>query len=175
MERNIFPPKELAQDTRLPTATSDASQRSGAGSEHQPATAMDDVPLAITLSRDALADLASRFFAAVDRRDLDSVVALFAPDATLTVQTEPRAVHAGAARIRDMFARFMASSTSMAHIVTGVVVDVDGRRVATQQRYSGTLADETVNDMCNCNFFDVGPDGRFTNVVIWMGGGSPLK
>ena len=80
-----------------------------------------------------------------------------------------------AAAIRDMFARFMDSSVSMSHEVTGVVVDAKSRRVATEQRYSGTLADGTTNDMCNCNFFDVGPDGRFTRVVIWMGGGSPLK
>jgi hypothetical protein len=29
--------------------------------------------------------------------------------------------------------------------------------------------------MHNCNFFDVGPDGKFTRVIIWMAGTSPLK
>ena len=126
------------------------------------------------LSYHALSSLPQRFFSAVDRKDLDALIALFAPDATLTVQTDHVTLR-GAAAIRDMFARFMDSSVSMSHEVTGVVVDAKSRRVATEQRYSGTLADGTTNDMCNCNFFDVGPDGRFTRVVIWMGGGSPLK
>jgi hypothetical protein len=28
--------------------------------------------------------------------------------------------------------------------------------------------------MHNCNFFDVGPDGRFSRVIIWMDGTNPL-
>ena len=29
--------------------------------------------------------------------------------------------------------------------------------------------------MHNCNFFDVGPDGKFTRVIIWMAGTNPFK
>jgi hypothetical protein len=43
----------------------------------------------------------------------------------------------------------------MSHEVKSVVVDVVGRRMATEQRYSGELLDGTRNDMHNCNFFDV--------------------
>ncbi|KAJ5994308.1 snoaL-like domain-containing protein [Penicillium sp. IBT 35674x] len=121
-----------------------------------------------------LSDLPKRFFAAVDCKDLDGLIALFASDATLTVQTDHVTV-CGTTEIRDMFARFMDSSVSMSHQITRVVVDLETRRIATEQRYSGRLADGTVNDMCNCNFFDVGHKGLFTRVVIWMGEGSPLK
>ncbi|KAJ5982783.1 snoaL-like domain-containing protein [Penicillium sp. IBT 35674x] len=100
----------------------------------------------------ALSDLPKRFFAAVDCKDLDGLIALFASDATLTVQTDHVIVR-GTTEIRDMFARFMDSSITMSHQITGVVVDLETRRVATEQQYSGRLADRTMSDMCNCNFF----------------------
>ena len=48
-------------------------------------------------------------------------------------------------------------------------------KVATEQSYIGELNDGTRNDMHNCNFFDIGPDGKFTRVIIWMAGTNPLK
>ena len=29
--------------------------------------------------------------------------------------------------------------------------------------------------MHNCNFFDVGANGKFNRVIIWMAGTNPLK
>jgi hypothetical protein len=29
--------------------------------------------------------------------------------------------------------------------------------------------------MHNCNFFEVGDDGKFTRVIIWMDGTNPLN
>ena len=47
--------------------------------------------------------------------------------------------------------------------------------VATEQSYIGELLDGTQNNMHNCNFFDVRPDGTFGRVIIWMAGTNPLK
>ncbi len=55
------------------------------------------------------------------------------------------------------------------------MVEPEAGKVATEQSYIGELKDGTRNDMHNCNFFDVGADGRFTRVIIWMAGTNPLK
>lgn len=61
-----------------------------------------------------LSDLPKRFFTAVDRKDLNGLLALFASDATLTVQTDHITLHR-ATKIRDIFVRFMDSSRTLSH------------------------------------------------------------
>ncbi|KAE8391562.1 hypothetical protein ETB97_000315 [Aspergillus alliaceus] len=126
------------------------------------------------LTSDKLAELPKSFFAAVDAKDIDAVVSHFSPDATLTVQTG-HATFTGRDEIRRMFADFINGSKQMLHEVKSIVVDEPNGKVATQQQYTGELLDGTQNDMYNCNFFDVGADGKFTRVIIWMAGTSPLK
>ena len=125
-------------------------------------------------TRESLAALPDSYFKAVDAMDVEAVLAHFADDATLTVQTD-HATFAGAEEIRRMFTEFFASSESIFHEIRNIVVEPDAAKVATEQGYIGTLSDGTKNDMHNCNFFDVGPDGKFTRVIIWMAGTSPLK
>jgi ketosteroid isomerase-like protein len=129
---------------------------------------------ASTLTRDDLAALPASYFKTVDAKDLDGIVSHFAQDATLTVQTD-HATFSGAAEIRRMFSDFLDNSASIAHQITNIVVEDAAGKVATEQNYVGELADGTKNDMHNCNFFDIGPDGKFTRVIIWMAGTNPLK
>jgi uncharacterized protein (TIGR02246 family) len=126
------------------------------------------------LTRDALAALPASYFRAVDAQDLDAVLSHFAEDATLTVQTD-HVTFNGAAEIRRMFGDFLAGSKSIFHEIKNIVVEEETAKVATEQSYVGELVDGSRNDMHNCNFFDVGPDGRFTRVIIWMAGTNPLK
>ena len=126
------------------------------------------------LSREQLAALPDSYFKAVDAMDVDAVLSHFADDATLTVQTD-HVTFTGADEIRRMFTDFMGSSVSIFHEIKNIVVEPERGKVATEQSYIGELRDGTKNDMHNCNFFDVGPDGRFTRVIIWMAGTNPLK
>jgi ketosteroid isomerase-like protein len=126
------------------------------------------------LTRDALAALPASYFKAVDVQDVDGVLSHFADDATLTVQTD-HVTFSGAAEIRRMFNDFLGNSRSVFHEITNIVVEEAAGKVATEQNYVGELADGTRNDMHNCNFFDVGPDGKFIRVIIWMAGTNPLK
>jgi ketosteroid isomerase-like protein len=126
------------------------------------------------LTREELAALPASYFKAVDAQDLDGVLAHFAQDATLTVQTD-HATFNGAGEIRRMFGDFFANSNSIFHEIRNIVVEETAGKVATEQGYIGELTDGTHNDMHNCNFFDVGPDGKFTRVIIWMAGTNPLK
>jgi ketosteroid isomerase-like protein len=127
-----------------------------------------------SLTRDQLAALPDTYFKAVDAMNVDAIVAHFADDATLTVQTD-NVTFNGADEIRRMFADFTAGSKSIFHEIKNIVVEPDSGKVATEQSYIGELVDGTKNDMHNCNFFDVGPDGKFTRVIIWMAGTNPLK
>ena len=128
------------------------------------------------LSRDQLAALPDAYFRAVDAMDVDAILAHFGDDATLTVQTD-HTTFSGADEIRRMFTDFIGASVSIFHEIKNIVVEPDTGKVATEQSYIGELKDGTRNDMHNCNFFDIGPDGRFTRVIIWMwmAGTNPLK
>jgi ketosteroid isomerase-like protein len=126
------------------------------------------------LTRDALAALPASYFRAVDAQDLDAILSHFSADATLTVQTD-HVTFTGAMEIRRMFSDFLGGSESIFHEIKNIVVEEATGKVATEQSYIGELADGTRNDMHNCNFFDIGPDGTFTRVIIWMAGTNPLK
>ena len=126
------------------------------------------------LSREQLAALPDTYFKAVDAKDVDAILAHFADDATLTVQTAG-AVFEGSEEIRRMFTDFCTNSVSIFHEIKNIVVEPDAGKVATEQSYSGELNDGTKNDMHNCNFFDVDSDGKFSRVIIWMAGTNPLN
>jgi ketosteroid isomerase-like protein len=126
------------------------------------------------LSRDQLAARPASYFKAVDAQDVDAIVSHFADDATLTVQTD-HVTFTGADEIRRMFDDFVGNSNSIFHEIKNIVIEETAGKVATEQSYIGELKNGTRNDMHNCNFFDVGPDGKFTRVIIWMAGVNPLR
>jgi ketosteroid isomerase-like protein len=128
----------------------------------------------VPLSREQLAALPDSYFKAVDAQDVDAIMAFFADDATLTVQTD-QAVFDGATEIRRMFTDFCDNSVSIFHEIKNIVVEPETGKVATEQSYIGELLDGTKNDMHNCNFFDINAEGQFTRVIIWMAGTNPLK
>ncbi|MBV8955551.1 MAG: nuclear transport factor 2 family protein [Solirubrobacterales bacterium] len=125
-------------------------------------------------TRDELAALPASYFKAVDAQDVEAIVSHFADDATLTVQTD-HVTFNGADEIRRMFNDFCGNSKSIFHEIKNIVIEEAASKVATEQSYIGELNDGTKNDMHNCNFFDVGTDGKFTRVIIWMAGTNPLK
>ena len=127
-----------------------------------------------SLTRDQLAVLPDSYFKAVDAKDVDAILSHFADDATVTVQTD-HAVFSGADEIRRMYADFCDNSVSIFHELKNIVVEPEAGKIATEQSYIGELNDGTKNDMHNCNFFDVGADGKFTRMIIWMAGTNPLK
>jgi ketosteroid isomerase-like protein len=128
----------------------------------------------VTWTREALAAAPQTYFAAVDAMDVDKVLAHFADDATLTVQTD-HVTFAGADEICRMFTDFFDASASIRHEIRNIVVEEASGKVATEQGYIGELKDGSKNDMHNCNFFDFDADGKFKRVIIWMAGTNPLK
>jgi ketosteroid isomerase-like protein len=127
-----------------------------------------------TVSYEMLAKAPGTYFKAVDAMDIEGVLACFAEDATLTVQTD-HVTFTGAAEIRRMFTDFFGASNSIYHEIRNLVVEADKAKVSTEQGYIGELKDGSKNDMHNCNFFDFDADGKFTRVIIWMAGTNPLQ
>lgn len=129
---------------------------------------------AVTWTREALAAAPQTYFDAVDAMDVDAVLAHFADDATVTVQTD-HVTFDGAVEIRRMFTDFFGASAWIRHEIRNIVVEEVAGKVATEQGYIGELKDGSKNDMHNCNFFDFDADGKFKRVIIWMAGTNPLK
>jgi ketosteroid isomerase-like protein len=156
------------------------ARRAGRATYTRPAggRAIQEVTMSTTQAsahtRDQLAALPASYFKAVDAKDVDAILSHFAENATLTVQTD-HVTFSGASEIRRMFTDFVSNSKSIFHEIANIVVEEASGKVATEQNYVGELTDGTRNDMHNCNFFDVGPDGKFTRVIIWMAGTNPLK
>ena len=121
--------------------------------------------------REQLAAIPASYFRAVDQYDLPAVLEHFAEDATLTVQSA-RVTFTGHDEIGRMFTDFFADWDSMVHEITNIVVDPAASKVSTEQLVD--LNRNGTTKMHNCIFFDVGPDGRFRRVIIWMDGTNPL-
>jgi ketosteroid isomerase-like protein len=119
-----------------------------------------------------LARLPSSYFKAVDSLDPVAVLAHFAEDATLTVQTA-HVTFTGTGEIRRMFVGFFADWESMVHNISNLVVDEANGKVSTEQIVDLNGANST--QMHNCNFFDVDDEGKFSRVIIWMDGTNPLN
>jgi hypothetical protein len=126
----------------------------------------------VQIQRSQLEELPASYFHAVDSLDPDAVLAHFAEDATLTVQTA-HVTFSGAAEIRRMFVDFFADWQSMIHNISNLVVDDENRKVSTEQIVDLNGANPT--RMHNCNFFDVNGEGKFSRVIIWMDGTNPLN
>jgi uncharacterized protein (TIGR02246 family) len=128
---------------------------------------------AATWTREALAAAPQTYFDAVDAMDVEGVLAHFADDATLTVQTD-HVTFAGSNEIRRMFTDFFEASVTIRHEIRNIVIEEAVGKVATEQGYIGELKDGSRNDMHNCNFFSFDDEGKFSRVIIWMAGTNPL-
>lgn len=126
-------------------------------------------------TREQLERLPFSYFEAVDRKDMDATLAFFDEDATFTVQSAHLTFAGRDAGIRQMFETFFADYTTIVHGVTNVVVDEPAQKVSTEQTCPHVRSDGTPETVTTCNFFTVGADGRFTRVIIWIDGASPLK
>ena len=125
------------------------------------------------LTRNELAQLPYAYFAAVDAKDLDGSLSYFADDATFTVQSA-HTTYAGKAEIAGMFRGFFKDFERIVHNPRNVTVDEAAQRVASEQVCPHVASDGRAVTLTTVNLYDVGPDGRFTRVMLWIDGESPL-
>ena len=118
-------------------------------------------------NRDFYSDAVNCYFTAMDRGDVDGVVACFAEAGSLTCVSDGE-VYSGAS-LRQFFADICGNSNRMAHSPTHWVIDVEAATCACELDYFDDMKDGRVYDMHNCNFFEFDPDGKFSRVRFWMG------
>lgn len=126
-----------------------------------------------SLNRAELIDLAiTRYFANVDAKNLDAVIACFHDNATITIQTA-FAVHNGKENIRRMFVDFMGAYKTIIHKDFRCTVDERNGRIAASFVAQNEDHQGNWTTLNNTNFWRVRGD-RFQEVHIYMSGENPL-
>ncbi|WP_084583858.1 nuclear transport factor 2 family protein [Sphingomonas azotifigens] len=126
-----------------------------------------------SLGRDALIDLAiQKYFAQVDRKNLDAVLDCFHDNAMLTTQTSFDR-HVGKDQIRRMFVDLFESWTTIVHKDFVITADVANGRISASFEAVLTNADGQVTRLFNTNFWRIRGD-RFQEVYVYMSGANVL-
>lgn len=126
-----------------------------------------------SLSRDGLVDLAiNKYFANVDRRNMEAVLACFHEGALFTVQTAAT-VHEGRTGLRRMFEGFFGAYRKIVHRDFQCTVDERNGRIAAC--FIAELVDHggRTTLLYNTNFWRV-RDDKFQEVHVYMSGENPL-
>lgn len=127
------------------------------------------------IDRDYLIDLAvNRYFANVDKKNLEPVLDCFNPDAFLCVQTQP-IVHEGRDQgVKAMFETLFSSYKTIWHGNFEHTVDAEAERISS--RFDVILEDDNGGkvELHNCNHWYC-KDGRFQRVYVFMSGENVLR
>lgn len=124
-------------------------------------------------ARRRLIDLAETYFAKVDAKDLDGVLATLAPDCRMTVETFG-VVHDGADAIGRMFEAYFERWTEIWHGNFDHVADPVAGRLACRFDIRKVAPDGTVDEKKNANFFTI-EDGLIRRISVYMMGENTLR
>lgn len=125
------------------------------------------------LNRNGLIDLAiNKYFANVDKKDLDAVLECFHDNAMITIQTA-FASHVGVENIKRMFIDFMGAYDTIVHRDFTCTVDEANGRITASFIAELTTEDGNKTVLENTNFWRVRGD-KFQEVYIYMSGENPL-
>lgn len=125
------------------------------------------------MSRDEHIEMVARYFAAVDKENLDRILALLTPDCVFGVETHSVRLH-GHEEITGMFRRLWANHAAVRHYNFHYVSDQSNGRVSVQFQVENTERDGSVTRKSNCNFFDVA-GAQFSRVAVYMAGANTLE
>jgi ketosteroid isomerase-like protein len=128
--------------------------------------------MSTSLNSTELVALVERYFASVDRMDIDATLACFEPDATFTIATFNTIYQGRDTGIRSMFERLNSRYSRVWHGHFDHIIQVPSR-VASQFRVENTLLDGSLSVKNNCNFFSV-RGTRFDAVQVYMSGDNSL-
>ncbi len=128
--------------------------------------------MSTSLDSAELVALVERYFASVDRMDIDATLACFEPDATFTIATFDTVYRGRDTGIRGMFERLNSRYSRVWHGNFDHVVQTPNR-VASQFRVENTMLDGSLRVKNNCNFFSV-RGARFESVQVYMSGDNSL-
>lgn len=125
------------------------------------------------MDRAKLIENVERYFAAVDAKDIDRVLAFFTPDATFTIATYDTVYRGRDSEIRRMFERLFGRYEGIWHgDFDHVVAPPD--RLACRFRVVNTAANGERWHKHNCNFFRARGE-LFDEVFVFMSGDNSLR
>jgi len=126
--------------------------------------------------RDYYVDMVEqKYFANVDRKDMDAVLDCFTEDAVFTIQSAFTTHEGRDTGIRKMFENlFETNSQKIVHRDFKHVVDVENNRCAAQFEVELTDNDGNETYLSNCNFFYLDENGKFERVFVYMSGENVL-
>ena len=114
------------------------------------------------------------YFDAVDAKDMATALSFFAPDATFTIQSA-HITFEGHDEIASMFENFFGDYSHIEHNITNIVVDETEGRASTEQSCPHVKTDGALDHVTTCNFFSFDESGKFSRVIVWIDGASPLR
>lgn len=130
-----------------------------------------------TLGYNELIDFATmKYFANVDRKDMEATLACFHDEALFCVQTDFTR-HSGKAELRRMFEDFFGAYETIIHRDFTCTVDEKNGRIAASFVAELHDAEGNVTLLNNTNFWRLrpGPDGpKFQEVYVYMSGANVL-
>jgi ketosteroid isomerase-like protein len=117
----------------------------------------------------------SKYFANVDRKDMDAVLDCFTEDAVFTIQSAFTTHEGRETGIRRMFENlFETYPQKIVHRDFKHVVDAENNRCAAQFEVELTDAEGNETYLSNCNFFYLDENGKFERVFVYMSGENVL-
>src|SRR6266849_3815894 len=124
------------------------------------------------LSRDYLVDLVvNKYFANVDRHNMQPVLDCFTADAFFTIQSAFTDHEGRDTGIRRMFETFFATYKTSIHKDFHHVPDIDNNAIASQFNVYLQESDGKETRMSNCNFFYL-ENGKFKRIAQPKAGAS---
>lgn len=126
----------------------------------------------LAVSREPLIALVERYFAAVDRKDINAVLACFLPEATVEIATYGTVFRGRDTEARDMYQRLFERYATVWHGGFDWVIEPPTRIAC---RFSVRNVDHhgRETNKSNCNFFKL-RGGLFDQVQIFMSGDNSL-
>lgn len=113
-----------------------------------------------------------RYFAAVDRKDLEATLAFFTPDALFTIATFDLKNSGRDEQIRNMFERLFERYDRIWHGNFEHVVEAP-HRIATRFDVENQTHEGQTYRKCNANFFYL-REAQFSTVHVYMSGENAL-
>lgn len=125
------------------------------------------------MTRQELIDLAiNAYFANVDKKAMEAVLATCHDDCVVTVQPGPT-VHSGVDAIRKMFETLFSSYDKVWHGDFEVTADEENQSVSARFNVHLEDAAGNVTRLSNCNFWYV-EGGKFRRYFVYMSGQNVL-
>jgi ketosteroid isomerase-like protein len=126
-----------------------------------------------SLDREGLIELAiNKYFASVDRKDLDAVLDCFHDNAMITTQTS-FTTHVGKENIKRMFIDFMSAFDVIVHRDFNCTVDEDNGRISASFVAELTDSEGGKTYLENTNYWRI-RDNKFQEIYVYMSGENVL-